>query len=58
MIISENLQWTDWIYKELCKMNLEKAKPVNEEVAELKELIKELHGSVHQLQSEVQQLRH
>ncbi len=25
---------------------------------ELKELIKELHGSVHQLQSEVQQLRH
>lgn len=39
-------------------MNLEKAKPVNEEVAELKELIKELHGSVHQLQSEVQQLRH
>ncbi|MGQ0415807.1 hypothetical protein ACT4UL_09905, partial [Bacillus sp. HC-TM] len=39
-------------------MNLEKEKPVNEEVAELKELIKELHGSVHQLQSEVQQLRH
>ena len=39
-------------------MNLEKVKPVNEEVAELKELIKELHGSVHQLQSEVQQLRH
>ena len=38
-------------------MNLEKEKPVNEEVAELKELIKELHGSVHQLQSEVQ-LRH
>ena len=34
-------------------MNLEKEKPVNEEVAELKELIKELHGSVHQLQSEV-----
>ncbi|EMA6343515.1 hypothetical protein ACO11K_002300 [Bacillus cytotoxicus] len=39
-------------------MNLEKTKPVNEEVAELKELMKELHGSVHQLQSEVQQLRH
>ena len=39
-------------------MNLEKPKPVNEEVAELKELIKELHGSMHQLQSEVQQLRH
>ena len=52
------LQCTDCIYKELCEMNLEKAKPVNEEVAELKELIKELHGSVHQLQSEVQQLRH
>ncbi|WIY59580.1 MULTISPECIES: hypothetical protein [Bacillus] len=39
-------------------MNLEKTKPVNEELAELKELVKELHGSVHQLQSEVQQLRH
>ncbi|PGT11099.1 hypothetical protein [Bacillus cereus] len=33
-------------------MNLEKSKPVNEEVAELKELIKELHGSVHQLRHE------
>ncbi|PFE04945.1 hypothetical protein COE15_15250 [Bacillus cereus] len=39
-------------------MNLEKTKPVNEELAQLKELVKELHGSVHQLQSEVQQLRH
>ncbi|KFN01447.1 hypothetical protein D0U04_26350 [Bacillus clarus] len=39
-------------------MNLEKSKPVNEEIVELKELVKELHGSVHQLQSEVQQLRH
>lgn len=39
-------------------MNLEKPKPVNEEIAELKELVKELHGSVHQLQNEVQQLRH
>ncbi|WP_459502246.1 hypothetical protein [Bacillus sp. C1] len=39
-------------------MNLEKTQPVNEELVELKELVKELHGSVHQLQSEVQQLRH
>ncbi|PGZ99806.1 hypothetical protein COE51_08415 [Bacillus pseudomycoides] len=39
-------------------MNLEKKKSGEEEIAELKELVKELHGSIHQLQAEVQQLRH
>ncbi|MDM5189120.1 hypothetical protein QUF99_17960 [Bacillus sp. DX4.1] len=39
-------------------MNLEKSKPAAEELVELKELVKELHGSMHQLQAEVQQLRH
>ncbi|MGG2014789.1 hypothetical protein [Bacillus sp. S10(2024)] len=39
-------------------MNLEKRKSAEEEIVELKELVKELHGSIHQLQSEVQQLRH
>ena len=40
------------------KMNLEKRKSAEEEIVELKELAKELHGASHQLQSEVQQLRH
>lgn len=48
MIIVEFLQY----------MNLEKSQPVEKEITELKELVKELHGSVHQLQAEVQQLRH
>ncbi|MDC2866482.1 hypothetical protein [Bacillus sp. BP-3] len=39
-------------------MNLEKRKSAEEEIVELKELVKELHGSIHQLQSEVQQMRH
>ncbi|SFI38485.1 MULTISPECIES: hypothetical protein [unclassified Bacillus (in: firmicutes)] len=39
-------------------MNLEKKKSAEEEIVELKELVKELHGSIHQLQAEVQQLRH
>ncbi|HDX9579409.1 hypothetical protein M3215_03330 [Bacillus cytotoxicus] len=39
-------------------MNLEKRKSAEEEIVELKELVKELHGSIHQLQAEVQQLRH
>ncbi|ENQ3081234.1 hypothetical protein V7024_10035 [Bacillus sp. JJ864] len=39
-------------------MNLEKRKSAEEEIVELKELVKELHGSIHQLQAEVQQMRH
>ncbi|WP_242222265.1 hypothetical protein [Bacillus cereus group sp. BfR-BA-01380] len=39
-------------------MNLEKKKSAEEEIVELKELVKELHGSIHQLQAEVQQLMH